>query len=140
MGELQATLTTLRRSAAGWKRVMEAAPTVPHVSEEEAKAARLSPWLVQETARFEPDRPSAADGCERARRGPLGGGRLDADRPEPGDPGGFAEGEEARGEGVARTPGQGDRVTGLSLSKAPAEEAPPQGDASAAWRIAVMKQ
>ena len=33
--------------SAGWKRLMEAAPTVPHVSEEEAKAARLSPRLVQ---------------------------------------------------------------------------------------------
>src|SRR5713226_8869924 len=47
MGELQGTLTTLRRSAAGWKRLMEAAPPLPQVSEEEAKAARLSPGLVQ---------------------------------------------------------------------------------------------
>ncbi len=30
---------------------MEAAPTVPHVSEEEAKAARLSPLLVQSLRR-----------------------------------------------------------------------------------------
>jgi hypothetical protein len=37
----------------------------------------------------------------------------------------FAEGEEPRGEEVARTPGQGDRVTGLSRAQAPAEEAPP---------------
>ena len=44
--ELQGTLTTLRRSANGWKRFIEAAPVVPHVSEEEAKAARLSPRLV----------------------------------------------------------------------------------------------
>src|SRR6266446_3363901 len=72
----------------------------------------------EETAWSEPDGPGAADGCECASRGPLGGGRIDADWPEPGDPGGFAEGEEARGKGVARTPGQGDRVTGLSLSKA----------------------
>ena len=50
VGELQSTLTTLRRSAAGWKRLMEAAPTVPHVSEEE-KAARLSPRLVQSLRR-----------------------------------------------------------------------------------------
>jgi DNA-binding transcriptional regulator YiaG len=51
VGELQSTLTTLRRSAAGWKRLMEAAPTVPRVSEEEAKAARLSPRLVQSLRR-----------------------------------------------------------------------------------------
>jgi hypothetical protein len=54
-------------------------------------------------------------GCECASRGPLGGGRIDA------------QGEEARGEGAARTPGQGDRVTGLSLSKAPAEGGPADG-------------
>jgi DNA-binding transcriptional regulator YiaG len=47
VGELQDTLTTLRRSAAGWRRLMEAAPRIPPVSEEEAKAARLSPRLVQ---------------------------------------------------------------------------------------------
>ena len=46
-GEPRSTLTTLRRSAAGWKRLMDAAPAVPHVSEEEAKAARLSPRFVQ---------------------------------------------------------------------------------------------
>src|SRR5712692_10161296 len=46
MVELQATLTTLRRSANGWKRFMEASPAIPHVSEEEAKAARLSPRLI----------------------------------------------------------------------------------------------
>ncbi len=51
VGELQSTLTTLRRSAAGWKRLMEAAPTVLHVSEEEAKAARFSPRLVQSLRR-----------------------------------------------------------------------------------------
>jgi DNA-binding transcriptional regulator YiaG len=51
VGELQSTLTTLRRSAAGWKRLLDAAPTVPHVSEEEAKAARLSPRLVQSLRR-----------------------------------------------------------------------------------------
>jgi DNA-binding transcriptional regulator YiaG len=51
VGELQSTLTTLRRSATGWKRLMEAAPAVPHVSEEEAKAARLSPRLVQSLRR-----------------------------------------------------------------------------------------
>jgi DNA-binding transcriptional regulator YiaG len=46
-----ARVTTLRRSTAGWKRLMDAAPTVPHVSEEEAKAARLSPRLVQSLRR-----------------------------------------------------------------------------------------
>src|SRR5712692_11651890 len=46
MVELQGALTTLRRSANGWKRLMEAAPVIPHVSEEEAKAARLSPRLI----------------------------------------------------------------------------------------------
>jgi hypothetical protein len=138
VGELQSTLSTLRRSAAGWKRLMEAAPTVPHVSEEEAKAARLSPRLVQSLRRrlglSQMALARLMGVC--AGRGPLGGGRIDADRPEPGDPGGFAEGEEARGEGAARTPGQGDRVTGLSLSKATAEKAPPKGGASATWRVA----
>jgi DNA-binding transcriptional regulator YiaG len=51
MGELHGTLTTLRRGAAGWKRLMDAAPPLPHVSEEEAKAARLSPGLVQSLRR-----------------------------------------------------------------------------------------
>src|SRR5215470_6823599 len=45
MGELHGELMTLRRSAAGWKRLVEAAPAIPHVSEEDAKAARLSPRL-----------------------------------------------------------------------------------------------
>lgn len=44
--ELQATVMTLRNSANGWKRLMEAAPAIPHVSEEAAKAARLSPRLI----------------------------------------------------------------------------------------------
>ncbi len=43
---LHATVTTLRRSANGWKRHIEAAPAIPHVSEEDAKAARLSPRLI----------------------------------------------------------------------------------------------
>ena len=47
VAKLQGTLTTLQRSAAGWRRIMEAAPPVPPVSEEEAKAARLSPRLIQ---------------------------------------------------------------------------------------------
>ena len=46
VAELEGTLTTLRRSAAGWRRIMEAAPPVPPVSEEEAKSARLSPRLI----------------------------------------------------------------------------------------------
>jgi DNA-binding transcriptional regulator YiaG len=51
VAELQGTVTTLRRSAAGWKRIMEATPAVPRVSEEEAKSARLSPRLVQSLRR-----------------------------------------------------------------------------------------
>ena len=46
MADLHATVTTLRQSANGWKRFMEAAPAIPHVSEEDAKAARLSPRLI----------------------------------------------------------------------------------------------
>jgi DNA-binding transcriptional regulator YiaG len=37
---------TLRRGANGWKRFMDAAPAIPQVSEEDAKAARLSPRLI----------------------------------------------------------------------------------------------
>ena len=44
--ELGSALATLRRNAAGWRRVLEAAPPVPAVSEEEAKSARLSPRLI----------------------------------------------------------------------------------------------
>lgn len=44
--ELQAKLTTLHRSANGWKRIIDAAPAIPQVSEEDAKAARLSPRLI----------------------------------------------------------------------------------------------
>jgi DNA-binding transcriptional regulator YiaG len=44
--DLHATVTTLRRSAVGWKRLMEAAPAIPQVSEEDAKTARLSPRLI----------------------------------------------------------------------------------------------
>ena len=47
VAKLQGTLTTLQRSAAGWRRILEAAPPVPPVSEEEAKSARLSPRLIQ---------------------------------------------------------------------------------------------
>ena len=47
VAELHGAVTTLRRSEAGWKRIMEAAPAVPPVSEAEVKAARLSPRLVQ---------------------------------------------------------------------------------------------
>ncbi len=45
--EAQPWLTRLRQSAAGWERMMNAAPPVPTVSEDQAKAARLSPRLVQ---------------------------------------------------------------------------------------------
>jgi len=51
MGELHGKLMTLRRSAAGWKRLVEAAPAIPHVSEEYAKAARLSPRLIESLRR-----------------------------------------------------------------------------------------
>jgi DNA-binding transcriptional regulator YiaG len=47
VGELHGTLTTLRRDAAAWKRLVKAAPPLPHVSEHEAKAARLSPRLIR---------------------------------------------------------------------------------------------
>ena len=47
VAQLHGALTTLHRSAAGWKRMMEAAPPVPPVSEDEAKSARLSPRLIQ---------------------------------------------------------------------------------------------
>jgi DNA-binding transcriptional regulator YiaG len=46
MTEIQATVVMLRKSANGWKRLMDVAPVIPHVSEEDAKAARLSPRLV----------------------------------------------------------------------------------------------
>ena len=46
VGELHGMLTVLRRNAVGWKRLMEATPAIPQVSQEEAKAARLSPRLV----------------------------------------------------------------------------------------------
>jgi DNA-binding transcriptional regulator YiaG len=49
--DLQATVTTLRRSAVGWKRLMEAAPAIPQVSAEDAKAARLSPRLIESLRR-----------------------------------------------------------------------------------------
>jgi DNA-binding transcriptional regulator YiaG len=49
--DLQATVTTLRRNAVGWKRLMEAASAIPHVSEEDAKAARLSPRLIESVRR-----------------------------------------------------------------------------------------
>ncbi len=51
VGELHGMVTMLRRSANGWKRLMEAAPAIPHVSEAEAKAARLSPRLIESLRR-----------------------------------------------------------------------------------------
>ena len=45
--EAHTSLRALRQSAAGWERMMNAAPPVPPVSEDEAKGARLSPRLVQ---------------------------------------------------------------------------------------------
>jgi DNA-binding transcriptional regulator YiaG len=40
-------LTVLRRDAVSWKRHMAASLAIPQVSEEDAKAARLSPRLIQ---------------------------------------------------------------------------------------------
>src|SRR5713101_2153431 len=51
VADLQATVTTLRRSANGWKRLMEASPAIPQVSEENAKTARLSPRLIESLRR-----------------------------------------------------------------------------------------
>jgi len=48
---LQGALTTLRRTATGWERIIKAAPPVPPVSEEEAKSARLSPGLIHSLRR-----------------------------------------------------------------------------------------
>ena len=70
-----------------------------------------APWA-------KPDGPGTTRGRERGSRGPLGGRKLDAHRPEPHDPGGFTEGGEAGGEGVARSQGQGDGVPGVSHSQA----------------------
>ncbi len=49
--EAQGMLVTLRRSAAGWERLVKASPPIPPVSQEEAKAARVSPRLVQSLRR-----------------------------------------------------------------------------------------
>jgi len=46
VAELHGTVTTLRQTAASWKRKMDASPLTPPVSEAEAKAARLSPRLI----------------------------------------------------------------------------------------------
>ncbi len=45
--QVQGLLATLRRSAAGWERLVKASPPIPPVSEEEAKASRLSPRLIR---------------------------------------------------------------------------------------------
>ena len=47
VAELHGTVATLRRSAASWKRMMDASPLTPPVSDEEAKAARLSARLIE---------------------------------------------------------------------------------------------
>ena len=47
VAQLHGALTALRRQAVGWERMMEAAPLIPPVPEEAAKAARLSPRLIQ---------------------------------------------------------------------------------------------
>jgi DNA-binding transcriptional regulator YiaG len=51
VGELQGTLSALRRGAATWERAMKAVPPVPRASEEDAKGARLSPRLIQSLRR-----------------------------------------------------------------------------------------
>lgn len=45
--ELHGTMGDVRRSAAGWERMLESAPPVPPVSADEVKSARMSPRLVQ---------------------------------------------------------------------------------------------
>ena len=47
VADAQTLLTSLRRSALIWERRMNGGPPVPTVSQDEAKAARLSPRLVQ---------------------------------------------------------------------------------------------
>jgi DNA-binding transcriptional regulator YiaG len=47
MKDLQASVLILRRGANGWRRFIQAAPAIPQVSEEDAKAARLSPRLIE---------------------------------------------------------------------------------------------
>lgn len=47
LGEVEGALRALRRSAAGWERMLESAPPVPQVSAEEARGARLSPRLIR---------------------------------------------------------------------------------------------
>lgn len=47
VGQLRRDLKTLRQVATQWQRVVERTPLTPQVSEEEAKAARLSPRLIQ---------------------------------------------------------------------------------------------
>jgi hypothetical protein len=44
--ELHGTLATVRRSAAGWERMLEAAPAVPPPPDAEVKSARMSPRLI----------------------------------------------------------------------------------------------
>ncbi len=46
VASLQTTLGSLQRSAAAWERTLKGTSPVPKVSEEEAKAARLSPRLI----------------------------------------------------------------------------------------------
>src|SRR6266704_1754572 len=51
MMDAQGVLTTLRRTALAWERRMDGGPPVPMASEDESKAARLSPRLVQSLRR-----------------------------------------------------------------------------------------
>jgi len=47
MAAVDNALAALRRQAGRWERMLGGAPPVPRVSEEDAKAARLSPRLIQ---------------------------------------------------------------------------------------------
>jgi len=47
VAQLQGAMTPLRRSAVGWQRMMASGPPVPRVSEDQAKASRLSPRLIR---------------------------------------------------------------------------------------------
>jgi len=129
--EAQPWLTRLRQSAGGWERMMNAAPPVPAVSEEEAKVARLSPRLVLSLRTRLGLSPGAPGGSQRARRGALGGRELDAQGPEPGGLGGPAESGEARSKGFAGAESEGDSAPGVSHSQASSDEAPWTGEAIA---------
>ena len=108
----------------------------------EGRAAFASAhWELAAAPWAESDGPCAACGCERDSRGPLGGRGLNAHRPEPRQTGGFTEGREAGGEGVARSQGQGDGIAEASDSQAPDEETQKiEAVGGGTWRSAVDKR